>query len=181
MWSLSGGLGLFVLPRYVYALCRTRHSLCLFLFRRLLNTSLCWHTAFLLDACASCCYGRCSNCSRSCAFSWIRDTAKRFVPQLATYTTCQGLYVPLKMNMEHLFSVVKHVTAHVICLVPAYCSCHIWMNGDFPRTYARSCLTVDELLVGQRVHMDNSYGPVVLFHHWEVWWWNLTVTLHAFA
>ena len=45
-------------------------------------------------------------------------------------------------------SIVQHVTVDVICLVPASCLCH---NGDYPGTYARSCLTVDELLVGHRV------------------------------
>ena len=32
-------------------------------------------------------------------------------------------------------------------------------------TYARTCLTIDEIFAGLRVHMRNSYGPVLLFHN----------------
>ena len=68
-----------------------------------------------------------------------RDADDWFVPQFAIYPTCHGICHGIYR---------AHVTVDVICLVPASCLCH---NGDYPGTYARSCLTVDELLVGHCV------------------------------
>ena len=149
MWSLSG----FEAPdcHYVYALCATVHRPCLFLMGRLLHMPLLLaYSPFFFMLCWAPALG-----SVTCNVH-TRDADKWFVPQLATYSTCHGISLLLRLTMENLFSIVQHVTVHVSYLVLISCLCH---NGDYTGTCARSCLTIDELLAEQCVHMHNSYGP----------------------
>ena len=137
LWSLSSGLGPVDLTTiWLRIVCNGAQSVSIPIWTVLANVLLFGVHAFLLDAHASCCYVSSPRWARS------RTLCIHVMMTIGLFHGSQSIPLVLAFVMA---SIMQHVTVDAIRTVPASCLCH---NGDYPGTHARSCLIVDELLVG---------------------------------
>ena len=149
---------------YAYASSATLHRPCLFLFGRLLHTSLLLaYMPFLFMNI------RLVTVRDARRWAWSHALCIEWCCRVV-YSTVGTLYScnDISLMLDYIWRIHSSLwnmwPCMWICIVPTCCSCH---NSDCQGTYARLCFMVDALFVGQLVHTHSSHGHMCCYITWD--------------